>query len=113
MAKGFTMIVLDCKRKERLMIGENISIRVLTIGGYRVRLGIEAPVQTPIFRAELERLDHRPGARGESREHPVVTDTLVNQNERSVDRQDTRQLGGRSDSDENPAYAQDMVMELP
>ena len=41
MAKGFTMIVLDCKRNEQFKIGENINIRVLTIGGYRVRLGIE------------------------------------------------------------------------
>jgi carbon storage regulator CsrA len=107
------MIIVDCKRTEQFKIGENINIRVLTIGGYRVRLGIEAPVQTPIFRAELERLDHRPDAVGKSRAHPVATDSPVNQHKRCVDRQETRQLDDRSDSDTRPSCVQDMAMDLP
>ena len=47
------MLVLSRKPDETLVIGANILLRVLSIKGNAVRLGIEAPLEVPIRRAEL------------------------------------------------------------
>ena len=47
------MLVLARKLNERLLIGEEIEIKVLGVSGSRVRLGIEAPDHMAIRRAEL------------------------------------------------------------
>jgi carbon storage regulator CsrA len=107
------MIVLDCKRNEQIMIGESITVRVLTLGGHRVRLGIDAPIQTPIARAELPRMDHRSDAPRAPHAFTKGTDKSANHNQRSADRPETRHLDDHSDSDESPAFVQDMVMDLP
>ncbi|MBM3999738.1 MAG: carbon storage regulator [Planctomycetes bacterium] len=64
------MLVLSRKQGESLVIGESIRIVVTRIDGNRVSLGIEAPSETRILRAELA---VREPARGESRSAmPVV-----------------------------------------
>ena len=47
------MLVLSRKRNEELVIRENIIVRVLSIDGNKVRLGIEAPDDVKVFRGEL------------------------------------------------------------
>lgn len=47
------MLVLSRKRKEAIMIGEDIEIKVLSIEGDQVKLGIEAPKSTDIHRKEI------------------------------------------------------------
>jgi carbon storage regulator len=47
------MLVLSRKLGEKIFIGENICITVVDIDRGKVRLGIEAPRDVPIFRQEL------------------------------------------------------------
>lgn len=47
------MLVLTRKNHERIQIGENISITITRIKGNTVQLGIEAPKQIRVLRAEL------------------------------------------------------------
>lgn len=48
------MLVLSRKVGQELVIGDNIRITVNRVGGSRVTLGIEAPSEVRIVRAELE-----------------------------------------------------------
>jgi carbon storage regulator len=56
------MLVLSRKQDERLIIGENIVVKIVRVSGGRVKLGIEAPPETTIRREELLRavLDDQP-----------------------------------------------------
>ena len=57
------MLVLSRKLGETLVIDGNITVKVIQVQGNAVRLGIEAPQQVPVHRAEIhERLEKR--ARG-------------------------------------------------
>jgi carbon storage regulator len=47
------MLVLSRKLGEKIYIGENICITVVDIDRGKIRLGIEAPRNVPIFRQEL------------------------------------------------------------
>lgn len=47
------MLVLTRKLKEALLIGDDITVTVLSIDGDRIRLGIEAPPNVRIVRREL------------------------------------------------------------
>src|SRR5262245_2025940 len=47
------MLVLSRKNQEQIRIGEGITITVLSIKGSVVRLGIEAPREVRVIRAEL------------------------------------------------------------
>jgi carbon storage regulator len=47
------MLVLSRKTSQRIKIGDSIVITVVKIAGNVVRLGIEAPLETPIVRDEL------------------------------------------------------------
>lgn len=47
------MLVLSRKPGEQVYIGNNITITVVEIKGNRVRLGIEAPSDVSVLRAEL------------------------------------------------------------
>lgn len=47
------MLILQRKPGEELVIGENISISVISVEGNRVRLAISAPREVPILRREL------------------------------------------------------------
>lgn len=48
-------MTLFCARRvgERIMIGDNICLRILAIRGNRVQLAFSAPAGIPIHRAEL------------------------------------------------------------
>ena len=47
------MLILQRKPGESLVIGEDISITVVSVEGGRVRLAITAPQDVPILRSEL------------------------------------------------------------
>jgi len=47
------MLILTRKAGERIVIGERIKVHVIEIRGQQVRLGIEAPGDTPIHREEV------------------------------------------------------------
>jgi carbon storage regulator len=47
------MLVLSRKPDEKLLIGGNITVKVLSVRGGVVKLGIEAPPHVRILRGEL------------------------------------------------------------
>ena len=47
------MLILQRKRGESLLIGENISITITSVDGERVRLAISAPPEVSVLRSEL------------------------------------------------------------
>jgi carbon storage regulator len=51
--EGSDMLVLSRKLGEKIYIGENICITVVDIDRGKIRLGIEAPRDIPIYRQEL------------------------------------------------------------
>ena len=47
------MLVLSRKVGERILIGDGIAVTVVRVGPGVVRLGIEAPNDTPVVREEI------------------------------------------------------------
>jgi carbon storage regulator len=58
------MLVLSRKLGEKIYISENICITVVDIDRGKIRLGIEAPRDVPIFRKELLPLNTPPVSPG-------------------------------------------------
>ena len=58
------MLVLTRKSNQSIMIGDDIEVSVLAIMGEKVRVGIQAPRDIPVFRKEvyLEIQQERSGA---------------------------------------------------
>ena len=54
------MLVLSRKLGEKICIGDNIRITVVDVERGKIRLGIEAPREIPIFREELLAPHERP-----------------------------------------------------
>lgn len=48
------MLVLTRKVGQRVLIGENVAVTIVRVSQGTVRLGIEAPPETPIVREELQ-----------------------------------------------------------
>lgn len=48
------MLALTRKRGEKILIGDNIRVTVLSVNGSRVKLGIDAPDGVRITRHEIE-----------------------------------------------------------
>ncbi len=67
------MLVLSRKQAESILIGGNIEIKVLRIQGNAIRLGINAPKDITITRAELI----APGGRETSRQIGAMEDFEV------------------------------------
>jgi carbon storage regulator len=59
--EGSDMLVLSRKLGEKIFINDNICITVVDIDRGKIRLGIEAPREVPIFRKELLDADAQPG----------------------------------------------------
>jgi carbon storage regulator len=71
------MLVLSRKCNETIVIGDNIHIKVVGIGGNQVRLGIEAPSDVRIMRDELLRgkeahLPEQPSTPAHSMQRPPL-----------------------------------------
>ena len=65
------MLVLTRKSNQSIMIGDDIEVSVLAIMGEKVRIGIQAPRDIPVFRKEvyLEIQDERVAGHPEAAEH--------------------------------------------
>ena len=65
------MLVLTRKSNQSIMIGDDIEVSVLAIMGEKVRIGIQAPRDIPVFRMEVyleiqqERMSSGKGGREE------------------------------------------------
>jgi carbon storage regulator len=47
------MLVLTRKSNQSIMVGDDIEVSVLAIMGEKVRIGIQAPRDIPVFRKEV------------------------------------------------------------
>ena len=47
------MLVLTRKSNESIMIGDEIELTILSVSGDKVRVGIQAPRDIPVFRKEV------------------------------------------------------------
>ncbi len=62
------MLVLTRKTNQSIMIGDDVEVSVLSVLGEKVRLGIQAPREVPVFRKEVyleihaERMEASAGA---------------------------------------------------
>jgi len=48
-----TVLVLTRKSNQSIMIGDDIEVSVLSVVGDKVRIGIQAPRDIPVFRSEV------------------------------------------------------------
>ncbi|MDE3070923.1 MAG: carbon storage regulator CsrA [Acidobacteriota bacterium] len=47
------MLVLTRRSNQSIMIGDDIEVSVLSVMGDKVRIGIDAPSNVPVFRTEI------------------------------------------------------------
>jgi carbon storage regulator len=53
------MLVFTRAKDQQIVIDENIVITVIAVRGDRIRLGIEAPKEVPVYRSELPAASRR------------------------------------------------------
>jgi carbon storage regulator len=53
------MLVLTRKSNQSIMIGDDVEVSVLAVTGEKVRIGIKAPQEVPVFRKEIYLEIHR------------------------------------------------------
>ena len=66
------MLVLTRKPNQSIMIGDDIEVSVLSVVGDKVRIGIHAPHEIPVFRTEIYveiQREEGEGARGSEEVH--------------------------------------------
>lgn len=68
------MLVINRKKNEKVLIGEDVEVTVLEVRGDKVRLGIKAPRETEVDREEV-RLSKRQGRKPASQPIPEATPT--------------------------------------
>jgi carbon storage regulator len=66
---GGSVLVLSRKVNQQIVIGQEILLTVVSIGGNQVRLGIEAPRHIPVHREEIA-----PSRSGRERQLPLPLD---------------------------------------
>jgi carbon storage regulator len=47
------MLVLTRRSNQSIMIGDEVEISILSVSGEKVRVGIDAPDEVPVFRKEV------------------------------------------------------------
>jgi carbon storage regulator len=52
--RRLSMLVLSRKQNERIRVGDSVVVTVVRVSGDKVRIGIEAPANVRVLRAELE-----------------------------------------------------------
>jgi carbon storage regulator len=70
-SNGGEMLVLTRKTNQSIMIGDEIEVSVLAVSRDKIRLGITAPREVPVFRKEvyLSIQEEQMGADGDASEH--------------------------------------------
>jgi carbon storage regulator len=51
---AISMLVLSRKKEESFVINDNIIVKIIDVGGERVKVGITAPRSVKIIRSELQ-----------------------------------------------------------
>jgi carbon storage regulator len=74
------MLVLTRKSNQSIMIGDDVEVSVLSIMGEKVRIGIQAPRDVPVFRKEvyLEIQQEQVAAPAEGSRRKTVDEALHN-----------------------------------
>lgn len=76
------MLVVTRKSNQSIMIGDDVEVTVLSVRGEKVRIGIQAPHDVPVFRTEIYLEIHRSdppeqeGSGGEKEVRAEVDDAL-------------------------------------
>jgi carbon storage regulator len=70
------MLVLTRKPNQSIMIGDNVEVSVLSVMGEKVRIGIQAPQEIPVFRKEIYLEIHRDDGSAEEGVPAEVDDAL-------------------------------------
>ena len=65
------MLVLTRKSNQSIMIGDDVEVSVLSVMGEKVRIGIQAPQEIPVFRKEIYLEIHRDDGLGAGPEQPA------------------------------------------
>jgi carbon storage regulator len=71
------MLVLTRKPGQSIMIGDGVEVQVLSVAGEKVRLGITAPREVPIFRNEVyERIEEEASEEAEEEDEEQLRSAL-------------------------------------
>ena len=70
------MLVLTRKSNQSIMIGDDVEVSVLSVMGEKVRIGIQAPQEIPVFRKEIYLEIHREDGAVDHEVHAEVNDAL-------------------------------------
>ena len=70
------MLVLTRKSNQSIMIGDDVEVSVLSVMGEKVRIGIQAPQEVPVFRKEIYLEIHREDGGIDGGVHAEVNDAL-------------------------------------
>jgi carbon storage regulator len=74
--KVHRMLVLTRKSNQSIMIGDDVEVSVLSVMGEKVRIGIQAPQEIPVFRKEIYLEIHREEGSGERAATGEVNDPV-------------------------------------
>src|ERR1700682_947378 len=74
--KVHRMLVLTRKSNQSIMIGDDVEVSVLSVMGEKVRIGIQAPQEIPVFRKEIYLEIHREDGTLEEPDHAEATDAV-------------------------------------
>ena len=47
------MLILTRKLNESFFVGENAEVKIIRIGKNKVKVGVSAPINTPVYRKEI------------------------------------------------------------
>lgn len=81
------MLVLSRKQNDKIIIGDTITLMVVSIQGDKVRLGIEAPRDVSIHREEVyQAIQHFNNAANNNSANPQQIVDMTAQQPRKIDR---------------------------
>jgi len=64
------MLVLTRRTSESIMIGDDVEVMILSVAGDKVRVGIQAPRDIPVFRTEVYLEIQEEGVTGDRGDEP-------------------------------------------
>jgi carbon storage regulator len=70
------LLVLTRKSNQSIMIGDDVEVSILSVMGDKVRIGIQAPQEVPVFRTEIYLEIHREDGAEQKDVRAEVNDAL-------------------------------------
>jgi carbon storage regulator len=80
------MLVLTRKSNQSIMIGDDVEVSVLSVMGEKVRIGIQAPQEIPVFRKEIYLEIHREDGVLDEEAHAEAPDAVSDNQSKAGDR---------------------------